>query len=233
MPTETKAREAWLTVKMMTIILFAGGVAGCAGTATQPVEPPTPTSPPILSPTAQVQATQPSGWETFTNQQGCRYDISYPADMEGSNQGTYSWTFSLSVTEPVGIVTNFIYISVIPDDFQAGGDEIIYNYDPAEAQSLLDMQVGESKPLREDPETAQWFTYTRLPDTVLTDGPAQTYENTQPWEFPERTKEIRHYLQANGCTYLIGGYLDAAGSQGPGAIPEELFDEIVATFGIQ
>ena len=41
-------------------------------------------------------------------------------------------------------------------------------------------------------------------------------ENIQPWEFPPGTKEIRYYLQANGCTYLIGGYVDATGSNQPG-----------------
>jgi uncharacterized membrane protein len=90
--------------------------------------------------------------------------------------------------------------------------------------------VGESKSLRENLGIDQGFTYTRLPDTILLDGAAQTYENTQPWEFPQGTKEIRYYLKANGCTYMIGGYLDTTGSQEPGAISEALFDEIIASF---
>ncbi|MEO7840406.1 MAG: hypothetical protein ABIU06_13745 [Anaerolineales bacterium] len=53
---------------------------------------------------------------------------------------------------------------------------------------------------------------------------------TQPWKFPLGTKEIRYTLQANGCTYLIGGYLATVGSGQPGAIDEELFDQVIATF---
>jgi hypothetical protein len=108
---------------------------------------------------------------------------------------------------------------------------MIYNYDPAETQTLLNMQVGESRSLRDfDPNLADWFTYTRLPDTTLGGQAAQTYENPQPWEFPPSTREIRYYLKANRCTYLIGGYLATVGSGQTGAINEELFDEIMASF---
>jgi hypothetical protein len=150
--------------------------------------------------------------------------------MDGTSQGMYSWSLRVSASEPVGLVSNFIYISVIPDDFQGGPGEI-YNYDPAETQTLLNMQVGESKSLRDfDPNLAPWFTFTRLPDTALSNQAAQTYENPQPWEFPAGTKEIRYYLKANGCTYLIGGYMSTVGSGQSGAIDEELFDQIIATF---
>ena len=53
-----------------------------------------------------------------------------------------------------------------------------------------------------------------------------------PWEFPPGTKEIRYYLQANGCTCLIGGYMDATGSSQAGAINKELFDQVIATFQV-
>ena len=97
-------------------------------------------------------------------------------------------------------------------------------------ETLLMMQVGESKPLHDNLNAAQGFTYTRLPDTTLSDQAAQTYENSQPWEFPAGTKEIRYYLQGNGCTYLIGGYMSSMDSSEPGAIHEQLFHEIIATF---
>jgi hypothetical protein len=38
------------------------------------------------------------------------------------------------------------------------------------------------------------------------------------------------YLQANGCTYLIGGYMSTDDSAAAGAIRQELFHEIIATF---
>ena len=101
----------------------------------------------------------------------------HSSDMDGASQGTYSWSLSVSATEPSRPVPNFIYISV-----------------------------------------------------ALSNQTAQTYENTQPWEFPLGTKEIRYYLKANGCTYLVGGYMATVGSGQPGAIDEELFDQIIATF---
>jgi len=183
-----------------------------------------------LFPTPLVEATLPSGWKAYTSQGQCGYVISHPANMEGASQETHSWILSVTATEPSGPVPNFVYISVIPDDFESDESGVIYNYDPVETQTLLNMQVGESRSLRADPNLAPSFTYTRLPDTTLGDQAAQTYENTQPWEFPPGTKEIRYYLQENGCTYLIGGYVATVGSGQPGAINEELFDQIITTF---
>jgi hypothetical protein len=155
--------------------------------------------------------------------------IPHPADLQGDSQGTYSWTLDATSSEPSGPAPNFVYVSVIPDRFQ-GQPGDIYNHDPAEANALFNMQVGESKSLHPDLNTASSFTYTRLPDTTLSDQSAQAYENSQPWEFPVGTKEIRYYLQGNGCTYLVGGYVDTLGSGQPGAINAELFDQIISTF---
>lgn len=152
--------------------------------------------------------------------------------MEGASQDTYSWILSSTTEEPSGPVPNFVYISVIPDDFPRSGDgsEIIYNYDPVETRTLLSLQLGESRSLRDDPNLASWFTYTRLQDTALGNQAAQTYENDQPWEFPLGTKEIRYYVQANDCTYLVGGYMATVGSGQPGAMDQQRFDQILATF---
>jgi hypothetical protein len=205
-----------VSTRLILLSILLSWLAGCARPSTPPAAPPTPTV--------------PSGWETYNNQGQCGYAIDHPSDMDGASQDTYSWILSRTTTEPSGPVPNFIYISVIPDDFQSGGDEIIYNYNPAETQTLLNIQVGESRSLRDDPNIAPWFTYTRLPDTSLGNQAAQTYENTQPWEFPLGTREIRYYLKANGCTYLVGGYMATVGSGQPGAIDEELFDQIISSF---
>jgi hypothetical protein len=202
------------SVMILSIILV--GMAGCVAPSTQPA--------------AQPTATLPPGWETYANQGQCTYTFSHPSDMDVVSQGTYSWLLNHSTTDPSGPVPNFIYISVIPADFQSSKPAIIYNYDPAETQTLLNLQDGESTSLRDDPNLADWFTYNRLPDRTLSNHTAQTYENNQPWEFPPGTKEIRYYLQANGCTYLIGGYMATVGSGQPGAIDEELFDQIITTF---
>ena len=242
MNTKTQVRGPWMSqsgVRLVILSLLFGGVAGCATAGTQPVDPTTAPPPaaatqPIVPTTAPpaIEVTLPSGWESYTSQGQCGYSISHPADMEGASEGTYSWILNSKTTEPSGPFPNFIYVSVIPADFQGGGGEI-YNYDPAETQTLLGLPVGESKSLREDPALAPWFTYTRLTDTALSSQAAQTYENTQPWEFPPETSEIRYYLQANGCTYLIGGYMATVGSGEPGAISQERFNEIMATFRVK
>jgi hypothetical protein len=207
---------------MLSIVLVTA--VGCAAPRTEPA----------ALPAGRPTPTLPPGWGTYSasaDQGKCGYAISHPSNLDSTAQGTYSWIFGPAATEdPSGPIPNFIYISVIPDGFQSNEPGMIYNYDPAETQTLLNLQVGENSSLRDDPNLADWFTYTRLPDTTFSDQTAQTYENTQPWEFPPGTKEIRYYLQENGCTYLVGGYMATVGSGQVGAIDEELFDQIIATF---
>jgi len=193
--------------------------------STQPPVQPAPTTP---SPTATGQALIPAGWMTHTSQR-CEYALSYPADMQASSQGAYSSIFGFKLATPDEGARNFVYVSVIIQEFQSPGGELIYNYDPTAADLLLNLQLGESKPVHDNPQLAPWYTYQRQPDTTISGYAAQTYENVQPWEFPAGTKETRYYLSLNGCTYLIGAYLDTTGANQPGAITEDLFDQIVAT----
>jgi len=149
--------------------------------------------------------------------------------MEGTDIGDHSWTLGIKLTNPDEGARNFIYVSAIPKGFQSGGGDI-YNYNTQEAETLLNMQVGESKSLRAGLDTAKWFTYTRKPDMRLSSHTTMTYENIQPWEFPNGTKEIRYYLQTDEYIYLIGGYMDTTGSNQTGMITEQLFNQILATF---
>ena len=254
MSTKTQVGDSWIGQSGVRLILpsLLFVVAGCAPAATQPVEQATPTlvieaTRPIgqatptfvidVTPPAE-QATQtpiievllPSGWEMYTRQQ-CNYSISHPQEMDITSTGPYSWNINFTSTEPSGPDPNFVYVSVIPGDFQGGAGEI-YNYDPAATEKLLNMQVGETGPLYDNPAIASWHIYTRLPDTTFGNQTAQTYENTQPLEFPQGTKEIRYYLKANGCTYLIGGFMTTVDSGEPRTMTEELFDQIMATFQV-
>lgn len=201
--------------------------------------PPPPTeselqaAPTIPSSTAISEALIPTGWPTYTSQQ-CEYEISHPAEMQVQAQTPYSDLLVFNLANPEEGARNFVYMSVITPEIQSmvkAGiyNHDVYNYDPAEAEILLNMQVGESKPLRELPNLETGFTYQRQPDTSIGGHTAQSYENVQPWEFPGGTKEIRYYLSLNDCTYLIGGYVDTTGSNQPGAITEDLFQQIVAT----
>ena len=81
------------------------------------------------------------------------------------------------------------------------------------------MQVGESKSLRADNKLAESFTYTRLPDAVINTSCPGHLRKRKPG-IPTGTKEIRYYLQATGCTYLIGD--SGTQAQSTGAITEEL-----------
>ena len=224
---------------ILSIVLL--GLTGCAAPATQtpatqPADLPTQPAAEPTEPAAQPAPALPSGWQTYsasTDQGQCGYAISHPADMQVASQNTYSWLLNRTTTEPVEAFPNFIYVSVIPDDMQNSEPGTIYNYDPAVTQTLLAMQVSESGPIHDVADLADWYTYTRLPDTQLGGQSAQAYENLKPWEFPTGTNEIRYYLKANGCTYLVGGYMSAAGLDQPGAMDEELFNQIIATFRLE
>jgi hypothetical protein len=219
--------------------LFLALSASCSPVRTQPVEQPgaSATAPQVASATPLPSATQeahlPDGWATYSSQQ-CEFTISYPAEMQATEENPYSRTFAFNLANPDEGARNFIYVSVIAPQIQdmvkqGVYNHEVYNYDPAEAETLRNMQVGESKPVRGLPNVGSGFTFQRLPDATISGQAAQAYENLQPWEFPGGTKEVRYYLSLKGCTYLIGGYLDTTQSNQPGAITIELFNQIVAT----
>jgi hypothetical protein len=223
----------WLRAALVLASLLLGSIAACAPVVAQPVSPAAPTLPPTAAPTATPEVTVHSGWETYTSQR-CAYMISYPPEMQVTNEGMFSQIIGFKLADPDEGARNFIYVSVIPNDLQSGSGEdvFIYNGDPAVTGILLNMQVGESKQVHGPPDVAQFYTYTRNPDVTIDGYTAKKFENTQPWEFPIGTKEIRYYLQVNKCTYLIGGYMDTTGSTLPGAISEDLFNQIISTFQV-
>jgi hypothetical protein len=214
---------------------------GCSPVSTTPSPPtaPSATELPALTATASSTATSealiPAGWSTYTNQQ-CEYAISFPSEMQ-VEQGSYSLTLMFNSSNPDSPSRYFVYVSVIDPEIQrkveqGAYDFEVYNYDPVQSERLINLQVGESISTHPNADMAQWFTYQRKPDTSIGGYAAQTYENLQPWEAPLGTKEIRYYLIRNGCTYLIGGYLDTTQSSQPGAITEDLFHQIVSTMRV-
>ena len=225
-------------VKGIIALLLLGGV-GCGPVSTQPAGQTLPsattaeTTPATPLPDPTGEALVPAGWATHTSQR-CEYAISYPAEMQVTDQNPYSQILGFKLANPEEGARNFIYVSVIVPEIQSMVRQgvynyDVYNYDPAQTEILLSMQEGESKSVSEIQDVAAWFTYQRKPDTLISGHAAQAYENVQPWEFPGGTKEIRYYLSLDGCMYLIGGYMDTTGSNQPGAITEGLFNQIVAT----
>ncbi len=225
-------------IKLFYIILGIFLFSGCNQASSLPTPNVTePQSvPPTLQSTAASEALIPAGWMTYTSQKG-EYVISYPSEIRVADQNLYSQTFIFNLANPDEAARNFIYISVVAPEIQSlvkqgVYNHDVYNYDPAETDVLLNMQVGESKSLHEGMTVGSGFTFQRQPDTMIGDHNAQTYERIQPWEFPIGTKEIRYYLSLNDCTYLIGGYVDTTGSNQPDAITEKLFYQIVATIKV-
>ena len=227
-----------LFTSFLAFVLISGCTQAVA-VPTQSADMPQP-SPTVLLPTATSEAAMPTAtsealipaeWMTYTSPV-CEYTISYPPKMGVSEQTRYSHTFQFMLANPDEGARNFLYVSEITPEIEemvnAGTyDSGVYNYDTVATANLQSMQVGESKSAHANLETG--FTYQRLPDTMIGDQNAQTYENVQPWEFPPGTKEIRYYASLNGCTYLIGGYMDTTGSNLPGTITEDLFHQIIAT----
>ena len=181
------------------------------------------------------QSPVPATWVTYNSaNQQCGYVISYPPEIQVTEQTPYSQTLGFKLPDSDAGIPNFIYMSVVTPEIQKLVEDGIYNhdvynYDPAAIEILVNMQTGESKSVHPAPAMETGFTYERKLDTQISGHIAQTYENIHPWEFPAGTKEIRYYLSLNECTYLIGSYLDTTQSNQPGAITEELFNQIVTT----
>lgn len=196
-----------------------------------------PTESPAASvPTATSEALMPAGWVTHTSQQ-CGYVVRHPVEMQVQSQTPYSDLLVFNLSNSDEGARNFVYVSVIAPEIKLMAEQgvynhDVYNYDPAVTETLLNMQVGESRPVHASQNVASGFTYKRQPDTMINGHIAQTYENAQPWEFPVGTKEIRYYLSLNDCIYLVGGYVDTTGSNQLGAITEKLFHQIVATIQV-
>lgn len=230
-------RPALIIVSLLLVV-----TVGCRPASSQSAEQHTP-SPTVSQatltapiPTETSEAMIPAGWSTYTSQR-CEYEISYPSEMRVTDENPYSRTLGFSPTTADEAARNFVYLSVISPEIHSMVEDgvynhEVYNYDPVEAGILLNMQVGESEAVRELANVASGFTYQRQPDTPISGYAAQTYENHQPWEFPGGTKEIRYFLSLNGCTYLIGGYLDTTQSNQPGAITEDLFHQILSTIRV-
>jgi len=189
-------------------------------------------------PAGNSQEPIPTGWTTYNSaNQQCGYGISYPTEMQVTEQTPYSQTFSFKLSDPDAVDPNFVYVSVVNPEIQkmvedGNYNHDVYNYDPMAIGTLLAMQPGESKSIHQSPDMEKWFTFERMPDTDISGYAAQTYENLLPWEFPDGTKEIRYILSLDGCTYLIGGFVDITPSGQEGEITESLFQQIIATMQV-
>lgn len=181
------------------------------------------------------QSPIPAAWMTYNSaNQQCGYAISYPSEMQATEQTPYSQILRFNLPDSDAGIPNFIYMSMVTPEIQKMVEDgvynhDVYNYDPAATSIMVNMQPGESKSVHQAPGMETGFTFERKLDTQIGGHVAQTYENIRPWEFPSGIKEIRYYLSVDGCIYLFGGYIDTTQSNQPGAIMENLFHQIIAT----
>ena len=190
---------------------------------------------PRTDPAEGGEAIIPNEWVTYTSSNPqCGYAISYPPEMQVIEQTEYSQLFGFKLPDSDAGIQKFVYVSVVTPEVQnmvSDGtyEHDVYTYDSMAMDILLKLQVGESKSVHQVTDLESWFTFERKPDAQISGQVVQVYENQSPWEFSDGTKEIRYILSLEGCTYLIGGFIDIAPSGEPGEITESLFQQIVAT----
>lgn len=205
----------WVLI-ILLVALLSSSVTYFALTQREEKSQPSPIvqTPPSPTPTPDPTA----NWKTYANSK-FSFLIKHPPDFEVSDEGGI--LIQKIRNEPSGIETSFAYISIIPDGFVSRGGEI-YNYITEETNKLLALGIGETVIV--DPGLTNQ-SYTRLPDITVGGLPAKLFENYQPWEFPQGTKERRLYIHNGIQTYMIGGYLKDKGEVSP-----EFFNQILSTF---
>ncbi len=157
---------------------------------------PTPTNAPA-SPLIQITGTQYIN-PTFG------YSLTIPENLVATNNGAN--TILIGPKEAVAGPgpANFIYISVYTGVEEPGE---VYNFFPNDYELLMKLNSGESVSLA-DATSGQdeWFTYTRVDDTMLNDEQVRRFENYKPWEFPAGTTETRMMFENGNHIYVVGYY---------------------------
>ena len=144
------------------------------------------------------------------------YTISYPENFVVEPSGDYSNLILKPLQEPSFGPANFIYVSVVPPD-QSTNEGEIYNYNQVQFKKLAELEIGGSVSLADtdQPKLNEWFTYTRVNDSVIDGHPAKRFENNKPWEFPAGTTEVRFVFESGGKIYLMGYYYGGEGMLEP------------------
>jgi len=172
----------------------------------------------------------PNGWKTYTPENNT-FEISYPPELEVSSNGEYSILITKKESQPDFGHANFIYVSVIPDSEITAGDGQIYNYNKEQFETLINIEEGEHVSLsqNDNPDLSEWFTYTRLPNVIISGNDFKVFSNSKPWEFPSEITEFRYIGgPIKGNTFILGGYVvDYSGS-----ITYDILQAVLQTFSI-
>ncbi|MEW6287042.1 MAG: hypothetical protein AB1509_12530 [Chloroflexota bacterium] len=90
----------------------------------------------------------PAGWSTYTSaSQQCGYAISYPSEIQVSEQTPYSQIFGFDLTDSDAGARNFVYVSVITPEIQNKVkqglyEHDVYNYDPMATEILQSERIS-------------------------------------------------------------------------------------------
>jgi hypothetical protein len=93
-------------------------------------------------------------------------------------------------------------------------------------------EIGQSISFADEsmPELTEWFTYTYIDNTTISDQEARVFENNQPWEFPGGSTETRYLFEQNGVKYLLGYYTGGQDGEGAAYIDPREASTIIHTF---
>ncbi len=111
---------------------------------------------------------------------------------------------------------SFMYISLIPDDFNGKAGEI-YIYSPEETKKLLNMQIG---------EIDQYQRYKRLADVTVDGFTAKVFEGLAPAQHLKGDIVRELYLHKGDNTYMIGVFITAEDK----SMTLETFNQILQSF---
>lgn len=153
----------------------------------------------------------PDSWKVYVSDT-LDYSISYPENLVVEPNGDYSILITKELQEPSFGPANFIYVSVVPPD-QITNEGEIYNFNQVQFNKLQKLEIGESVSLADtdQPNLNDWFTYTRVDNTVIDNQTTKRFENIKPWEFPTGTSEVRFVFESGGNIYLMGYYYGGEG----------------------
>jgi hypothetical protein len=173
----------------------------------------------------------PENWQTYSSE-ALGYSISFPEEYRVEENGDYSTILLKPSDIPSFGPANFIYISVVREEmFETDG--LIYNYNNDHFKKLQGLEIGEAVSLSggEVPDLSEYFTYTRVDDTVIDGYPTRRFENNKPWEFPGGTTEVRFIFDTRGDIYILGYYYGGDSVQDP-LDAREAFN-VIKTFSIK
>jgi hypothetical protein len=134
------------------------------------------------------------------------YSMVVPSEWEACTTTEYSRVYCAPQSEPGAPGFPVFYVSVIPAGF-TNDQGSVYNFMSEEViRSVLTLPVGEA--LATDDPSAEYSTFTRLPDVTILGEAWAVIENTRVWEGGPDTKDRRLIARRDDRTCVVGTYYE-------------------------